>query len=403
MCVGFKKNKSEIVNSSTVTSSAILAKLNHLNIAKQAGKMIRMALKQVDFGLQDSFCDSNDLNDSWDQTRMPECLIEFFTSLLNMRKSDLIGSNRNSLVDDIDTEDHENDEMNHESEDEDHNLNEREDTSIPRVASRKKKKKPKVRLANSFFQTLFYAVHNGQKKTPLHTMMAHHVYDICKSKELITTLSRSGYSISYTEYRLCRDKLISFILEKDSEERVPFTSHLNQKDFTIAAIDNWDHGDKSSLSGTKAKHDSVTVLFQNKTTDNCNLRKPKISNFTITSGNRDVHLLKCQTLETYWKPVTKKLPLPLDFPVVPNPMYEDSTLSKIVCTARNASIPPEYKITQFPHWSTIPSWLGSHALLSKADVKLKVVGYLPVFPIYLSVHHTVMNSLFRLEFTKAQC
>ena len=35
-----------------------------------------------------------------------------------MTKSDLIGSNRNSLVDDIDTEDHENDEMNHDGEDE---------------------------------------------------------------------------------------------------------------------------------------------------------------------------------------------------------------------------------------------------------------------------------------------
>ena len=67
-------------------------------------------------------------------------------------------------------------------------------------------------------------------------MMAHHVYDICKSKELITTLSRSGYSISYTEYRLCRDKLISFILEKDSDERVPFPSHLNRKLLIIGII-----------------------------------------------------------------------------------------------------------------------------------------------------------------------
>ena len=115
-----------------------------------------------------------------------------------MTKSDLIGCNRNSIVDDIDTEDHENDEMNHDSEDEDHGLNERKENSIPRVASRKKK--PTVRLANSFFQTVFYGAHNGQKKTPLHTMMAHHAYDICKSKELITTLIRSGYSISYTEY-----------------------------------------------------------------------------------------------------------------------------------------------------------------------------------------------------------
>ena len=102
--------------------------------------MIRMALKQVDFGLQDSFCDSNDLNDSWDQTRMPECLIEFFTSLLNMRKSDLIGSNRNSLVDDIDTEDHENDEMNNDSKDEDHSLNEEKTPVFQELLQEKRKR-----------------------------------------------------------------------------------------------------------------------------------------------------------------------------------------------------------------------------------------------------------------------
>ena len=397
-CTPYKKNESEIVYSSTVTSSAILAKLSHLNIAKQAGKMIRDALKKVDFGLQDSFCDSDDLNDSWNQTRMPECLIEFFTTVLNTRKADLISSNRTSSV--ADSDENEGDETDYESEDEDNNLENSEGISGPRVGSTKKKRMPKVRLANSFFQTLFYAVHNGKKKTPLHTMMAHLVYDISKSKELITTLGRSGYSLSYTEYRRCRDKLINYILEKDSDERVPLPSHLNRSDFTIAAIDNWDHGDKSSLSGTKSNHDSVTVLFQNKTTDNCTLRKPKLSDFTFTSDNRKMNPLKCQALETYQKPPTKKLSLPLDFPVVPNPTYEDSNVSKIVCTARNASIPSEFKINNdfpSPDWKTIPSWSGSHALLPKADVKLKVVGYLPVFPYPITKHESVYSLLINLN------
>ena len=110
--------------------------------------------------------------------------------------------------------------------------------------------------------------------------------------------------------------------------------------------------------------------------------------------------LKCQALETYQKPPTKKLSLPLDFPVVPNPTYEDSNVSKIVCTARNASIPSEFKINNdfpSPDWKTIPSWSGSHALLSKADVKLKVVGYLPVFPYPITKHESVYSLLINLN------
>ena len=53
-------------------------------------EMIRTALQTVDFMLEDSFCDSNDLNDAWDNTQMPEVWAEFFTGLYSIRKSDLI-------------------------------------------------------------------------------------------------------------------------------------------------------------------------------------------------------------------------------------------------------------------------------------------------------------------------
>ena len=80
-------------------------------------------------------------------------------------------------------------------------------------------------------------------------MMAHHVYDICKSKEWMTTLNHFGYSISYSEYIRCREKLINFTLSKNKVEKVPFPCYLNQNDDIIAAVDNFDHDDKSSTCG----------------------------------------------------------------------------------------------------------------------------------------------------------
>ena len=124
---------------------------------------------------------------------------------------------------------------------------------------------------------MFYGLLSGRNKTPLHTMMAHHVYDICKSKEWMTTLKHFGYSISYSGYRRCREKLINFTLSKNKVEKVPFPCNLNRNDDIIAAVDNFDHDDKSSTSGMFSSHDSMTVLFQTKGSGHSQLRKPKIS------------------------------------------------------------------------------------------------------------------------------
>ena len=52
---------------------------------------------------------------------------------------------------------------------------------------------------HAMFQMLFYFVHRGQKKTPLAVMTGHTVYDKCKSRELITALSKIGVITSYCE------------------------------------------------------------------------------------------------------------------------------------------------------------------------------------------------------------
>ena len=52
----------------------------------------------------------------------------------------------------------------------------------------------------SLYLIIYYILHAGKKKTPLHTMTAHAIYDICKSRELITTLNHTGVCISDRQF-----------------------------------------------------------------------------------------------------------------------------------------------------------------------------------------------------------
>ena len=196
-CKPYKQNDSTIVYPSHITNQ-ILAKIQNLNLLKKAGEVIRKQLQQVDFGLNDSFCDCNDLKDSWSTTRMPETLVEFFSGLLKVSKADLIRPDETGFIDSTEDDELE-DSMGVETE----NSNNEDEKSDP--IKNKRKIKPKVILAQSLFQKLYYDVHRGRRKTPLQVMLAHNVYDKCKSEELITSLNHLGFSISYIEYRRCRN------------------------------------------------------------------------------------------------------------------------------------------------------------------------------------------------------
>ena len=55
---------------------------------KQAALMIKNALLTVDFDLNDKFCDAKDLEESWENTKIPEPLLQFFASFLNFDSKD---------------------------------------------------------------------------------------------------------------------------------------------------------------------------------------------------------------------------------------------------------------------------------------------------------------------------
>ena len=86
-------NESEMFFSSEISASELAIKLKNQNILREAGIQLREALLNVDFGLQDSFCDSTDLKESWENSKMPSPLLTFFSALFNTPKHKLFYTN----------------------------------------------------------------------------------------------------------------------------------------------------------------------------------------------------------------------------------------------------------------------------------------------------------------------
>ena len=263
----------------------------------QCASTIRHALLDFNFDLQDKFCDSVDLQDSWDNMNIPDELLTFLCVLLNYNRNDLqcsVGSNNNSpLIDDDDTSD--------------------EETSSNGMAH-----SPKLRKLKSVFQVLYFMVHNGRHRTPLRLMCAEGIHSTCKSKTLITSLNHLGISVIYDEILRYQNDLANLVCTIGIDD-VPLPSHLNPEKFTTAAFDNFDH-EEATLSGLHGTNDTVSVLDQDKSDDV--QRKPRISETGVVHGPKSFQkTLKCQELKEFFKP-TKKGEIPSDY------LVSNSTLSE---------------------------------------------------------------------------
>ena len=157
-----------ILFSSKLTVEDVVQKMKSIDIIKNTARMIRQSLNTVEFGLDDKFGDAEELASSWNRCELPDILISFFATLFNIPQAILIKSFLDS--DNI-----------FECDDED--LDDAPFAS-PQTASAVKVK--------SLYQMVYYILHNGKKKTPLHVMMEHHIYEKCKSREVITSLNRVG-------------------------------------------------------------------------------------------------------------------------------------------------------------------------------------------------------------------
>lgn len=124
------------------------------------------------------------------------------------------------------------------------------------------------------FQILYFIVHNGKRRTPLHLLCGEGVHATFKSKTLIIELNHLGICLSYEEVLRYQNDLADLVCE--AGEEFPLQSHVNPALFTTAAFNNFDH-DETFLSDLVSSHD----------TDSDNVpRKLLISEIDVVHGRR---------------------------------------------------------------------------------------------------------------------
>ena len=137
---------STFVFSSSASISDITNILRSTDNVKTAASEIRKALLDVDFGLDDKFCDDQE---TLGKQHVPDTLLSFFATLFNKNKTSLLKQDRDLQIDD----------------------------PLQDFADDIEDELLKIK---SLFQILYYHITRGSKKTPLQLINAHAIYYVVK-------------------------------------------------------------------------------------------------------------------------------------------------------------------------------------------------------------------------------
>ena len=91
------------------------------------------------------------------------------------------------------------------------------------------------------FQIVYNLIHNGQRKTPLHTVISQGIHDTFKSKGLIQMFNRLGFCISYDDLGRVDIAITREIINLTGPNRVPAPKNNNSLSLIHGAMDNFDH------------------------------------------------------------------------------------------------------------------------------------------------------------------
>ncbi|RXM99467.1 hypothetical protein EOD39_11470 [Acipenser ruthenus] len=211
------------------------------------------------------------------------------------------------------------------------------------------------------FQIMFYELHNGSKKTPLHMMTAHSIYDKCKSRDDYI------YKPNQRIHQLCQfvEKPKFAVCLCCAANSTPIPSHFNSTDFTIGALDNFHFEDDSSLSGMAGTHDTVMVLFQDCSGEappgkpNVSVAKLKKRRCKLTSE------LMCQHVGHHRKPVNQPS-LSETFKVAEDVGLQPSDTASCKTADKEFLITPVKCGLPSGDKGQVPPWGGFHALISQS-------------------------------------
>ena len=181
--------------------------------------------------------------------------------------------------------------------------------------------------------------------------------------------------------------LAKLAILKSNENSIPMPNHFVGSEFTFAAVDNFDHSDKNSLSGMQSTHDTAMILCQ--TTPDRIPNKPCKDNVNLKSV-KSVTELPCQRVLNFTS--NKKISLPGTFSVDAELFKNSSKVNErgnvefIISCIKSKVLTSENNIT-------MPSWASIRSLISKSNVPIMQVGFLPMIPHPVTEHSTVYAAM----------
>ena len=137
----------------------VIQRLQSINIYKEVDSNLSDVILSTSFDTDDKFGEVNELEHSWQNITIPEELVYFFSILFKLPQTKLFNQ--------------------YDPNDESNDFKDRE-----------------VIKLKTLYQIMFYMIHNGTRKTPLHLMVTHNIYEKFKSREVIAALNRTGMCVS---------------------------------------------------------------------------------------------------------------------------------------------------------------------------------------------------------------
>ena len=187
--------------SSSIQLNDVVNSVRRMNVMKSAAATISEALLNVDFKVENRFCDAQELKKSYKTTKVPDVLLTFFSVLLNQGRAKLIRDDCKS--DNIFDQ---------------HNFFEFEDEEDKRHEFSLKLK--------SLFQIMYCQVTLGKHKTPLHATNANAIYEKCMSRKLISAFNKQGTCTSYKSMKTQSSNLAKFTVYESLSMDVHLPSHF---------------------------------------------------------------------------------------------------------------------------------------------------------------------------------
>lgn len=256
------------------------------------------------------------------------------------------------------------------------------DTLFP---SRKKSEAIK-RKCDMIFQTIFYVLHNGRKKKPIHITLAESVHDKCRSKQLIQVLNKLGLCISYQELEKIYVSLARRIINATNGYRVPIPPNILPSLMIHGAMDNFDHIENTP-SGKDSSHDTILMLFQN---NESFIKKTEIS-LKAPEDNTKISLastlLDCQKKVYFKKSCRGEIneSFKIGTFVTPKSVEQSERKDFITWYMTRKSYSD---LVQF-----VPSWTPTKSLISLKNIVKTNIAFTPIIPYPATEFDTIFTCL----------